>query len=88
MTVPSSARYESTHRLCAQLDMTVDCHSSAAGFFFKFIYYSMPHYLVILHALLNLIISFTVAFSNNKIILNVIYTRNINNNILTSKAYN
>ena len=48
----------------------------------------MPHYMVILHALLNLIISFTAAFSNNKIILNVIYTRNISNNILTSKAYN
>ena len=48
----------------------------------------MPHYMVILHALLNLIISFTVAFSNNKIILDVIYTCNINNNILTSKAYN
>ena len=53
-----------------------------------FFYYSMPHYMVILHALLNLIISFTVAFNNNKIILDVIYTRNINNNILTSKAYN
>ena len=53
-----------------------------------FIYYSMPHYMAILHALLNLIISFTVAFNNNKIILDVIYTRNINNNILTSKAYN
>ena len=47
----------------------------------------MPRYMVILHALLNLIISFTVAFSNNKIILNVIYTRNITNNILTSKTY-
>ena len=48
----------------------------------------MPHYMVILHALLNLIISFTVAFSNKKNILNVIYTRNINNNTFTSKAYN
>ena len=55
---------------------------------FLFIYYSMPHYMVILNALLNLIISFTVAFKNNKIILDVIYTRNINNNILTSKTYN
>ena len=55
------------------------------GIFFN---YNMPHYMVILHALLNLIISFTVAFNNNKIILDVIYTRNINNNILTSKAYN
>jgi len=44
--------------------------------------------MVILHALLNLIISFTVAFNNNKIVLDVIYTRNINNNILMSKAYN
>jgi len=41
-----------------------------------------------LHALLNLIISFTVALNNNKIILDVMYYRNINNNILTSKAYN
>jgi hypothetical protein len=49
---------------------------------------SMPHYMVMLHALLNLIFSFTVAFNNNKIILEVIYTCNFNNNILTSKAYN
>jgi hypothetical protein len=48
----------------------------------------MPHYMVISHALLNLIFSFTFAFSNNKIILEIIYTRNVNNNILTSKAYN
>jgi hypothetical protein len=48
----------------------------------------MPHYMVILHALFNLIFSFTVAFNNNKIILEDIYTRNVNNNILTSKAYN
>jgi len=48
----------------------------------------MPHYTVILHALLNLIFSFTIAFNNNKIILEVIYTPNVNNNILTSKAYN
>ena len=29
-----------------------------------FFYYSMPHYMVILHALLNLIISFTFALNN------------------------
>ena len=57
-------------------------------FIYLFIYYSMPHYVVILHALLNLIFNFTVAFNNNKIKLEVIYTRNVNNNILTSKAYN
>ena len=45
----------------------------------------MPHYMVILHALFNLIFSFTVAFNNNKIILKVIYTRNVSNK---SKAYN
>jgi hypothetical protein len=56
-------------------------------FIYLFIYYSMPHYMVILHALLNLIFSFAFAFSNNKIILEIIYTCNINNNILTSKAY-
>ena len=61
-------------------------HTDWSTFFL--IYYSMPHYMVTLHALLNLIISFTVAFNNNKIILNIISTRNINNNILTSKAYN
>jgi hypothetical protein len=43
----------------------------------------MPHYTVILHALLNLIFSFTIVFNNNKIILDVIYIRNVNNNILT-----
>jgi len=43
----------------------------------------MLHYTVILHALLNLIFSFTIAFNNNKIILDVIYIRNVNNNILT-----
>jgi hypothetical protein len=45
-------------------------------------------YTIMGHALLNLIYSFTVAFNDNKIILEVIYTRNVNNNILTSKAYN
>jgi len=33
----------------------------------------MPHYTVILHALLKLIFSFTITFSNNKIILEVIF---------------
>ena len=32
-----------------------------------FFNYSMPHYMVILHALLNLIISFTFALNNNKL---------------------
>jgi hypothetical protein len=35
----------------------------------------MPHYMVKLHALLNLIFSFTVAFNNNKIILEVFELR-------------
>jgi hypothetical protein len=61
--------------------------SAAIGKFFL-IYYSMAHYMVILHDLLYLIFSFTVEFNNNKIIQEVIYTRNVNNNILTSKAYN
>jgi len=39
----------------------------------------MRHYMVILHGLLNLIFSFTVAFNNNKITIKVIYTRNVNN---------
>jgi hypothetical protein len=55
---------------------------------FLFIYYSMPHYIVILHTLLNLIVSFTFVFSNNKIILEIIYIRNVNDNILMSKACN
>ena len=44
-------------------------------------HYSMPNYTVILRALVNLIFSFTIAFNNNKIILEVIYTRNVNNNL-------
>ena len=32
-----------------------------------FFYYSMPHYMVILHALLNLVISFIFALNNNKL---------------------
>jgi hypothetical protein len=64
------------------------CLSVCLPAFFMYCYYSMPHYTVILHALLNLIFSFTVAFNTNKIILGVIYIRNVNNNILTSKAYN
>ena len=46
----------------------------------------MPHYTVILHALFKLIFSFTVTFNNNKFIPEVIYTRNVNKNILTSKT--
>jgi hypothetical protein len=41
--------------------------------------------MVILDASFNLIFSFTVAFNNNKIILKVIYTRNVSNKC---KAYN
>ena len=66
---------------------------------FIYSYYSMPHYTVILqhapthytvilHALLNLIFSFTITINNNKIILEVIYIRNVSNNILTSNVYN
>ena len=41
--------------------------TACGGGLFFFIYYSMPHYMVILHALLNLIISFTFALNNNKL---------------------
>jgi len=37
--------------------------------FFFYFYYSMPHYMVILHALLNLIISFTFALNNKLTVL-------------------
>jgi len=47
----------------------------------------MPHYMVILHALFNFIFSFTVAFNNNKIILQVIYTRNVSIKLTIYKIY-
>ena len=48
----------------------------------------MPHYTVIVHALLNLTFSSTNTFNNNKFILKFIYTRNVNNKMLTYKSYN
>ena len=67
------------------------CPRSSEGHVFMFLfiyrfYSSAPYYTVTLHAVLNLIFSFTIAFNNNKIIVEGIYTANVNNNILTSKA--
>ena len=44
-------------------DALSDVGTDVPVLFFLF-YYSMPHYMVILHALLNLIISFTFALNN------------------------